>query len=314
VEFDKAQSERLSKLLFVSLFRMGLREGYMKKTLFPWRGFCFIKHLLFMSKAVKLTMILVLAVGTAIFAYLFYTQYNRFMEEAYKAADQDKVEELTTSMKARQAPSGYSKVVLLGAIFVGFTLGLGILGGHELSQFIAERTVKHLYNDEGEALGQEYDEAEQEWANGNFLEAINLMRTYLQKNPRQVHVAIRIAEIYEKDLGNPLAAALEYEEILKQKLPSEQWGWTAIHLCNVYISKLNQKDKAVALLLRIDAEHSQTAAAEKARKRLAMYASEAVNSGELKGVASEVIEEEAAPENPYFPGVKMPSNPAKKKS
>jgi hypothetical protein len=288
--------------------------GSKKKTLFPWRGFCFISTLLLMSKAVKLITILVLALGTALFAYLFYSQYNRFMEEAYKAADQDKVENLTTSMKAREAPAGYSKVVILGAICVGFTLGLGILGGHELSQFIAERTVKHLYDDEGEVLGQEYDEAEQAWANGNFLEAIQLMRTYLERNPRQIHVAIRIAEIYEKDLNNALAAALEYEEVLKQKLPPEQWGWTAIHLCNVYLSKLNQKDKALALLLRIDAEHGQTAAAEKARKRLAMFASEAVNSGELKGVAEEVIEEEAPAENPYFPGVKMPSNKAKKKS
>src|SRR2546429_1455339 len=45
---------------------------------------------------------------------------------------------------------------------------------------------------------------------GNFLEAIQLMRDYLKQNPREQHVALRIAEIYEKDLQNFLAAALEY--------------------------------------------------------------------------------------------------------
>ena len=60
------------------------------------------------------------------------------------------------------------------------------------------------------------------------------MRDYYNKNPREVHVALRIAEIYEKDLNNHLAAALEYEEVLKKKLPAERWGWAAIHLVNLY--------------------------------------------------------------------------------
>jgi hypothetical protein len=94
-----------------------------------------------------------------------------------------------------------------------------------------------------------------------------MMREYLQKNPREQHVALRIAEIYEKDLHNPLAAALEYEEVLKQKLAPERWGWAAIHLCNLY-GKLNQHDKSVQLLRRIENEYGTTAAAEKARKRL----------------------------------------------
>jgi tetratricopeptide (TPR) repeat protein len=93
------------------------------------------------------------------------------------------------------------------------------------------------------------------------------MRDYLKKNPREQHVAIRIAEIYEKDLGNYLAAALEYEEVLKHKLPPDRWGWAAIHLCNLYF-KLNQEQKGYALLRRIVKEYPQTPAADKARKRL----------------------------------------------
>ena len=137
---------------------------------------------------------------------------------------------------------------------------------------------------------------EQEWANGNHLEAVNLMREYLKKNPREQHVALRIAEIYEKDLGNPLAAALEYEEVLKTNLPAERWGWAAIHLCNLY-SKLNQHDKSVALLRRIDSEFHETAAAEKARKRL-----------EELGLATAEPEpeQEVAPEPAPTSGPKLP--------
>ncbi|MGV3757882.1 MAG: tetratricopeptide repeat protein, partial [Verrucomicrobiota bacterium] len=102
------------------------------------------------------------------------------------------------------------------------------------------------------------------------LEGIRLLRLYVEQNPREQHAALRIAEIYEKDLGNYLAAALELEEILKSRLRPDRWGWTAIRLCNLYTGKLKQGDKAIALLRRLVEEHPTTQAAEKARKRLAM--------------------------------------------
>ena len=189
-------------------------------------------------------------------------------------------------------------------MFFVSVVGLGLLLGHDISQQLGNRVVKGLYNDEGEGIASpEYDAAEQEWANGNYLEAIRMMREYLQKNPREQHVALRIAEIYEKDLANPLAAALEYEEVLKHKLPAERWGWAAIHLCNLY-TKLNQPDKCVALLRRIDNEYGATAAAEKARKRL-----------EDLGLSTAV--EEPAPEPPSAPaapGPKLPPGFTLKKS
>src|SRR2546429_4519365 len=148
-------------------------------------------------------------------------------------------------------------------------VGLGLMVAHDLSGLVGSRALKVIYNDEGEGIASpDYEKAEEEWANGNFLEAIQLMRDYLKQNPREQHVALRIAEIYEKDLLSFIAAALEYEEVLKQRLPPERWGWAAIHLCNLYTSKLNQSDKAIALLHRIVAEYGETAAAEKARKRL----------------------------------------------
>jgi tetratricopeptide (TPR) repeat protein len=176
-------------------------------------------------------------------------------------------------------------------------VGLGLLAGHDASHYFGTQVVKELYNDEGEGVANpEYEAAEQEWANGHYLEAIRMMRDYLQKNPRQQHVALRIAEIYEKDLGNPLAAALEYEEVLKHKLPPERWGWGAIHLVNLY-SKLNQHDKAVALLRRIHTEYPDTAAAEKARKRL--------DDIGISPADQRPVEEEPPPEPPSS-GPKLP--------
>jgi TolA-binding protein len=153
-------------------------------------------------------------------------------------------------------------------LFIGSLIGLGLLITHDVTQFMGSRAVDYFFGDAADAIRDpEYDRAEAEWANGKYLEAIQLMRDFLQKNPRQIHAALRIAEIYEKDLKNPLAAALEYEEVLKHKLPAERWGWAAVHLCNLY-SRLNKSDQALALLRRVVHEYPKTAAAKKARARL----------------------------------------------
>ena len=89
-----------------------------------------------------------------------------------------------------------------------------------------------------------------------------MMREYLKKNPREQYVALRIAEIYEKDLGNHVAASMEYEEILKKRLPAERWGWAAIHLCNIY-AKMGQQEKVGALLEKIARDYPKPAPAEK---------------------------------------------------
>ena len=169
--------------------------------------------------------------------------------------------------KAQEAKESGHVGLWLG-VFVISLIGLGLFIAHDVSQFMGNRALKVLYNDDGEGVkNPEYDQAEEVWANGDHLEAIKMMREYLSRNPREQHVAIRIAEIYEKDLKNNLAAALEYEEVLKHKLHPDRWGWAAIHLCNLYF-RLNQEQKGFDLLRRIVNEYPQTPAAEKARKRL----------------------------------------------
>jgi TolA-binding protein len=170
--------------------------------------------------------------------------------------------------KAAVKPEGKRHLGLWSGVFLLSLAALGLLIAADVSHYFGNRALKVLYNDEGEGVANpEYETAEQVWANGDHLEAIRLMREYLNKHPREQFVALRIAEIYEKDLNNPLAAALEYEEVLKHKLPPDRWGWAAIHLCNLYF-KLNQEQKAYELLRKIVKDYGQTPAAEKARKRL----------------------------------------------
>jgi TolA-binding protein len=148
-------------------------------------------------------------------------------------------------------------------------IGLSVLIGYDVSRYFANRFEDLIFNDDLKGVhNPDYEEAEEAWKRGDFLDAIQLMRDYYKRNPREAHVALRIAEIYEENLGNYLAAALEYEEVLKKRLPAERWGWAAIHLANLYSGKLNKSDSATKLLHRIANEYGQTAAAKKARERL----------------------------------------------
>jgi predicted Zn-dependent protease len=171
------------------------------------------------------------------------------------------------------------------AAFIGAVLGLGLLIAYDVTQIAGTQAVDFLFNDAGEGQRDpEYERAEAEWAKGKHLDAIQMMRDFVKKHPREIYASLRIAEIYEKDLRNYLAAALEYEEVLKHRLPAERWGWAAIHLCNLY-SRLNKSEQAVALLRRIADDYPKTGAAKKARARLGMAEPE-----------PEVVEEEAEAE------------------
>src|ERR1044071_7398577 len=229
-----------------------------------------------MNKRIKISMYLQLALSAGLFLWQFRANYSRLMAEGESKSDTDLINVKVPDYRAKAVPAQTN--YHLGAWGAGMVLslvGLGLLLANDLSHFFSGRAMKVMYNEEGEGVASpDYEKAEEEWAKGNFLDAIQLMRDYLKLNPREQHVALRIAEIYEKDLENHLAAALEYEEVLKQKLPPERWGWAAVHLCNLYTSKLNQSDKGVALLHRIVAEYGETAAADKARKRLAQLEDE----------------------------------------
>jgi TolA-binding protein len=212
-----------------------------------------------------------------------------------------------TSPAAQAAPARGAMIDYLAG-FIAAVIGLGLLIAVDVAHFVGGQASNYLYFDVGDAMRDpDYEKAEAEWANGKFLEAVQLLRDYLLKNPRELHAALRIAEIYEKDLKNYLASALEYEEVLKHKLPPERWGWAAIHLCNLF-SKLNQQDKTLALLHRIVDEYPRTAAAKKARARLGIAEPE-----EPEAPAEEAVEEAVAspPEEEPEPPEPAPPDPPK---
>ncbi len=220
--------------------------------------------------------------GCAIwFGYGFYNSYSKSTQPPPQNTSTNQPPEVVTAPETRHTGT---MMAYLGGLLVVF-VGLGIMGAYDLSRLVANRVEKFVFNDDLTGVHDpEYDQAEQVWAHGKHLEAIQLMRDYLTKHPMEQYVALRIAEIYEKDLNNHIAAALEYEEVLKKRLPPDRWGWSAIHLSNLYSGKLNKIPEATALLHRIVEEYGQTPAAKKARERL--------------GIPEPVVEAPPAPEPP----------------
>jgi TolA-binding protein len=176
-----------------------------------------------------------------------------------------------TAPAASPAPAeGGSRKGLYAALALFSVVSLGLMVGREVSAYIGHRVQREIYGEASEPVGDsEYDEAERVWADGDHLEAIRLLREFLNRKPNKLHAAFRIAEIYEKDLGNHLAAALEYEEILKHRFDRQRWAWAAIHLVNLY-NRLGQSEKADALLHRVAEDYGDTEAAAKARQRLGL--------------------------------------------
>lgn len=216
-----------------------------------------------MSRPVKIAIYIALAACMITFGLLAARSFSK------TSGPRSEIVDPSSDPTAAPPQSRGTNWALFGALSFASLVALAILAARDVSQAVATKVDDFIFNDDLKGVKDpEYEEAEKVWANGNHLDAIQLMRDYLKKHPREQYVALRIAEIYEKDLANPLAAALEYQEILKKKLPPDRWGWAAIRLSNLYSGKLNKTDEAQALLRRIIDEHPQTPAAKKARERL----------------------------------------------
>jgi hypothetical protein len=100
------------------------------------------------------------------------------------------------------------------------------------------------------------------------LDAVRVLREQLVAHPRQWRLAVRIAEIYQQDLGNPLAAALEYEAALQQRLPQPVQAELMVRLAACYLL-LRRPDESTALLRRVVEAFPRTTAAGTAERRLA---------------------------------------------
>jgi hypothetical protein len=220
-----------------------------------------------MTRQVKLAVYAILIIGAFCCGYGF---SQNFAQVTTKPGEPALTNQPSANTSANPATvQKKSSMMRFGAGLMVCTVALGLLLAYDLSHFVGRKVEEFIWEGEGEEYRTpEYEHAENVWANGEHLEAIQLMRDYLKTRPREQYVALRIAEIYEKDLHNFLASALEYEEILKKPLPPERWGWSAIHLANLYSGKLGRSSDAQALLRRIVDEYPMTAAATKARRRL----------------------------------------------
>jgi hypothetical protein len=157
--------------------------------------------------------------------------------------------------------------VSLGLFLVGLVV-VGVIFAYEIRRFVANRAERWLIQGGPPAEPvPELEEAARLRGAGEPLDAIRVLREYLQANPYQLHAMTRIAEIYRYDLKNDLAAALEYEELLKHQLPDDQWSWAALHLAKLY-GRLNELGKSVALLERLDQRYGHTIAGRRAKKAL----------------------------------------------
>jgi len=189
----------------------------------------------------------VTALGTAVFGFLYFRQ---------------------SSLIQHGNPGSKPLATVYLALLVVCAAGLALVCFFDGKRYFSGRMEEWMV--EGSAPTEpvpELEQAQKVRASGDPLEAIRLLREYLQANPYALHVMSRIAEIYRYDLNNDLAAALEYEEMLKHKLPDDQWAWAALHLAKLY-GKLNELEKSVALLERLDDKYGHTIAGRRAKKAL----------------------------------------------
>jgi hypothetical protein len=220
--------------------------------------------------AIKIALYVLLSLGLAIFLSLFIRDFSRIKRQDVTEAPMLQAEEgAPAAAPAATGPRGHAMLYL--GLLLACAIPLGLLIAKDITAFAGQQALDFVFNDDGDGIhNADYEAAEMEVTRGNVLDAINMMRACCEKYPRELYIVLRIAELYEVNLRNHLAAALEYEEIIKKKLPSERWGWAAIHLANLYSGKLNRPDDAIALLHRIVAEHPKTGAAKKARERLGL--------------------------------------------
>ncbi len=192
------------------------------------------------------------------------------------------------SLMRQQPPRGSAILAAVYLVSLVAVLAASALAcAFELKQSLKRRTERWLVQASTPTEPvPELQQAEAARTAGEPLEAIRLLREYLQDHPYELHVMSRIAEIYRYDLKNDLAAALEYEELLKRPLPDDQWSWAALHLAKLY-GRLNELEKSVALLERIDAEYGHTVAGRRARQAL-----ERVRNPESRALPDEESETE----------------------
>ena len=156
-----------------------------------------------MGKKTKIAFYILLTLSACFFTWRFRSNYTRLMAGGEPVADSDLINVKLPDYQKNAAPTRTDyHLGAWGAALVLSLIGLGLIVAHDLSSFFGGRALKVLYNEEGEGIANpDYENAEEQWAKGNFIESIQLMRDCLKHNPREQHIAMRIGEIYEEVLS-----------------------------------------------------------------------------------------------------------------
>src|SRR5947208_715320 len=126
---------------------------------------------------IRIASYIVLITLASVFGVVVKRHYARYMSDQVSKSNLDPVANLSTSPRAALAQTDFSTLLKYGGVFVLSVVGVGLLFAHDLSQFIGAKAQKMLYNDDAEGVTDpDYEQAEQLWANGNYLEAIQMMR------------------------------------------------------------------------------------------------------------------------------------------
>ena len=219
-----------------------------------------------MKPGLKITLYVVLT-SLAIWTSVgFVRAYRTSTQAVAQPADSD-----SDVRRSVRDPEAQHRMGVYGFGAVVCLIGLGLLLSRDATGWFAHQATDFLYNDNAVGVhNPDYDHAEEMALQGDYMEAIRLLREFLKANPREIYAQIRIAEIYENELKNYLAAALEYEEVLKHKFNADRWGWAAIHLTNLYSGKLDKPEAALTWLRKIAEDIPNTGPARKARERLGL--------------------------------------------
>jgi hypothetical protein len=97
--------------------------------------------------------------------------------------------------------------------------------------------------------------------------AVDVLREHLKAHPRQWFPAVRIAELYQQSLNDPSSAALEYEEILKQRLPRSARAEIMLRLASCQLL-LRSPEQSATTMREVIHKFPKSPAAAKAQRRL----------------------------------------------
>ena len=179
-------------------------------------------------------------------------------------------EETAAGHVSRRGGRSYFHLLGYTLGFAGALLVLGLVAAQDFGHLLKFKLGKEVsYVDARSERNAKVEQAEALVLKGDPRGAIQVLQAVLKQHPQHLHSALRVAELYDKELHDFPRAAQHYEAALALKLPPEQWGWTAIRLANIYSGPLKQPQPALALIRRLAAEHPGTKAGGKALQRLA---------------------------------------------